>query len=194
MAKKKAVKSKIIITLLAFLLAELSFAQAEQPGILKTILETYYKNEKAVVKGRAQFLFLFCDKANNNEELFETINQLNLPKQESDMLKNRVRGDQSPANWSGELNTIFGSENATLKAKVNDCLSLEAFQEKQKKSTFNNQRLLIVSKPVLYTDHRTALVKVVFYRSIEHNSGSILLMRKVGDRWEIISSLNPWET
>ena len=173
---------------------QLSFGQHDQSGILKTILATYYKTEKPVVKGRAQFLFLFCDKANNNEELFETINQLKLPKQESDMLKNRVKADQTPRDWTDELTKIFTPGNEMLQSKVNACLTFEQYHEKQKISKFNNQRLLIISKPVFYTDGKTALVKVVFYRSIEHNYGSILLMRKVGDNWEITSSLNPWET
>lgn len=187
-------KSKLYIILFIVCAAQFSSAQ-DQSGILKTILATYYKNEKVVVKGRgAQFLFLFCDKANNNEEMFETIKGLNLSRQESDMLKHRVNGDKTPQDWSAELSKIFATENAVLKSKVNDCMSLEAFQERQKKSQFNNQRLLIISKPVFYTNGKTALVKIVFYRSIEHNNGSVLLMTKKGDHWEITSELNPWET
>lgn len=170
------------------------FGQHDQSGILKTILATYYKNEKPIVKDRAQFLFLFCDKANNNEELFETINQLKLPAAESGTLKNRVKADQAAQNWSKELDAIFASENQMLKSKVNACISLEEYHAKQKKSTFNNQRLLIISKPVFFIDGKSALVKVVFYRSIEHNYGSVLLMKKIGDKWEIAESLNPWET
>jgi hypothetical protein len=188
-------KLKHPLALLMFLcLTHLSFGQQDQSGILKTILATYYKTEKPVVKGRAQFVFLFCEKANNNEEMFETINELKLSRNETDMLKNRVKGNQSQANWASELEKIFSSGNDALKTKVNECMSLEAFQEKQKKTNFKNQRLLIISKPIFYTDGRTALVKVVFYRSIEHNSGSVLLMRKNGDNWEITSFLNPWET
>ena len=147
-----------------------------------------------MAKGRAQFLFWFCDKANNNEEMFETINGLKLPPKEASMLKHRVNGDKTPQNWSGELEKIFGHGNEILKSKITDCLSLEEYQARQKKSAFNNQRLLIVSKPVFFTDAKTALVKVVFYRSIEHNYGSVLLMKKVGANWEIKEHLNPWET
>jgi hypothetical protein len=125
--------------------------------------------------------------------MFETINELKLSRSETDMLKNRIK-NQEPANWSRELDAIFASGNEMLKTKVNDCMSLEAFQEKQKKTNFKNQRLLIISKPIFYTDGKTALVKVVFYRSIEHNSGSVLLMKKNGNVWEITSMLNPWET
>ena len=110
------------------------------------------------------------------------------------MLKNRVKADQTPRDWTDELTKIFTPGNEMLQSKVNACLTFEQYHEKQKISKFNNQRLLIISKPVFYTDGKTALVKVVFYRSIEHNYGSILLMRKVGDNWEITSSLNPWET
>jgi hypothetical protein len=187
-------KTKKIVWLFLLCLTQVSFGQ-DQSGILKTILATYYKNEKPVVKGRgAQFLFVFCEKANNNEEMFETINSLKLSKQESAMLKSRVNTDKAAQNWSAELAKILTAENAMLKSKVNECMGLEAFQEKQKKSQFNNQRLLIISKPVFYTNGKTALVKVVFYRSIEHNSGSVLLMTKKGDTWEITSMLNPWET
>jgi len=174
-------------------LIQFSFGQHDQSGILKAILAHYYKNEKVVVKGRAQFLYLSCEKANNNEEIYETINSLNLPKQESNMLKSRIK-DQTQQNWTAELESIFASGNETLKSKVNDCLAVEAFQERQKKSQFSNQRLMIVSKPIFYTNARTALVKVVFYRTNEHNSGSVLLMTKKGDHWEITSFLNPWET
>jgi len=185
-------KFKLLSLLLLFSVF-VSFAQ-DQSGILKTILETYYKNEKPVVKGRAQFLYLYCDKANNNEELFETINALKLPEAEAKALKKQVTTDKAEQNWSGELASIFASGNQSLKSKVNECLALERYQTKQKQSRFNNQRLLIISKPVFYRDGETALVKVVFYRSIEHNYGSVLLMRKNGDLWEISSQLNSWET
>jgi len=38
------------------------------------------------------------------------------------------------------------------------------------------------------------LVKVVFYRNIEHNSGSILLLEKATSGWEIKEYLSPWAT
>lgn len=187
-------KTRFLVSLL-LLLPMFLRAQHNQSGILKTILSTYYKNEKPIVKGRAQFLFLFCDKANNNEELFETIGQLKLPAQETAMLKSRVNTDKTPQHWESELAEIAQSPaNKMLLNKVNTCLGLETFQTKQKQSNFNNQRLLIISKPVFYTDGKTALVKVVFYRSVEHNYGSILLMKKVGDQWQIAEQLNPWET
>ena len=186
---------KLKLFLLLYLPCISMFGQHNQSGILKTILATYYKNEKPIVKGRAQFLFLFCDKANNNEELFETIGQLKLSAQETAMLKSRVNTDKTEQNWSGEISEIAQTPaNKMLLSKVNECLSLETFQTKQKQSNFNNQRLLIISKPVFYTDGKTALVKVVFYRSIEHNYGSILLMKKVGENWQIAEQLNPWET
>lgn len=186
---------KFKLTLLFLLPCFSMLGQHNQSGILKTILSTYYKNEKPIVKGRAQFLFLFCDKANNNEELFETIGQLKLSAQETAMLKSRVNTDKAPQNWANELAEIAQSPTSKmLLSKVNTCLGLETFQTKQKQSNFNNQRLLIISKPVFYTDGKTALVKVVFYRSVEHNYGSILLMKKVGDQWQIAEQLNPWET
>ncbi|RYG39671.1 MAG: hypothetical protein EOO01_29100, partial [Chitinophagaceae bacterium] len=49
--------------------------QNDQTGILQAILKQQYKNEKPVIKGRgSQYLFLYCGKTNNNEEIFETVN------------------------------------------------------------------------------------------------------------------------
>ena len=181
-------------TLVFCLIQPLMLFAQDDSAVLKTILSTYYKNEKAIYKGRNQLLFFYCDKPNNNEELFETINNLKLPPDLSRKLKQQVTSDIQPEQWATELNTILSAEKSTLPQKVNTCLSLEQYQEKQKKFNLNNQRLMIVSKPVYYPDGKHALVKVVFYRSIEHNNGSVLLMEFTNNSWIIKEQLNPWST
>lgn len=186
---------KYLLTILLMLTAVVSPAQStEHPAILETILKTYYKNERPVIKGRAmQYLFLYCDKVNNNEELYETINMLDLSKNIKSLLKQQVTTNVTPDTWNANLETVFEG-NESLRMKVNECLSLEAFQEIQKKSNKNTHRLMIISKPVFFPDKKTALVKLVFYRTIEHNKGSVLKMEKVGGKWIIKEHLSQWET
>ncbi len=186
----------MLLTVFAFWLmtgAE-SFAQStEYRPILETILRHYYKNEKAIYKGRNQLLFTFCEKVNNNEEMHETINDLKLHANVSSTLKKQIQANTSAEAWQKELDEIFSSDEK-LKIKVNACLSLEEYQQRQIKSQVNNQRLMIVSKPLFFPDKKTALVKVVFYRSIEHNNGSVLKMEKVDGKWTITEFLNSWST
>lgn len=172
---------------------QISTAQSDAAAILKVVLQTYYKNEKPIYKGRNQLLFLFCEKANNNEEIFETVNRLKLPPDEARAIKRQV-ADSSPQNWEAEIAQIFADDHTKLGIKVNACLSLDEYREKQQRFNLNNQRLMIVSKPILFAGGKKALVKVVFYRSIEHNNGSVLLLEKQNNNWEIKDSLNPWST
>jgi len=162
--------------------------------ILKTILANYYKQEKPIYKGRNQLLFFFCDKSNNNEEIYETVNGLKLPPETVRDIKRQVNTDINPENWNSELNEIYAVDKSNLNIKINACLSLEEYQVRQKKYNLNNQRLMIVSKPIFYDNGKRALVKVVFYRSIKHNNGSVLLMEKVENNWVIKEYLNPWAT
>jgi hypothetical protein len=53
---------------------------------------------------------------------------------------------------------------------------------------------MIISKPIYFGNGNNALVKVAFYRSIEHNSGSYLLLEKVNGIWTIKDYLNKWAT
>ena len=53
---------------------------------------------------------------------------------------------------------------------------------------------MIISKPLYYSKGNIALIKVVFYRNIEHNNGSILLLEKVNGVWAIKEFLNTWST
>lgn len=189
----KAHLIKIILILLLFF--ELSFAQeADNAMVLNSILRNYYKTEKAVYKGRSQLLYFYCNQANNNEELFEAIKDHKLPKEFLNEIKLKVTTDLEEKSWSNELNTIFETDKTNLKIKINACLALEQYHEISRRLNLNNQRLMIVSKPLYYSKSNIALVKVVFYRNIEHNNGCILLMEKVNNIWTIKEYLNPWST
>lgn len=180
--------------LLLFCAAPLHAQHNASDDILETIVRHYYKNEKPVVKGRAtQHLFVYCDTPNNNEELFETINQLKLPKETASQLKQQVRTDTAPASWSGTLDKLLTADER-LRVKVNECLSLERYQEKQRTSGLNTHRLMIISKPVFFHGGKSALVKLVFYRTIEHNKGSVLHMELQNGKWIIKEHRNAWET
>lgn len=169
-------------------------AQETDAGLLRAILAHYYKNEKPVYKGRSQLLHFFCDKPNNNEEIFETINKMNLPKSEIVKIRHSVTTDIAPESWQPSLDEIYQDDKTTLKIKINDCLSVEQYHQKRQVLNLNNQRLMIVSKPIIYGTGNFALVKVVFYRSIEHNNGAVLLMEKNDEQWTIRDFLNPWST
>lgn len=175
---------------LAFLFSATALAQDD--AILKSILARYYQNEKVIVKDRNQLLFLFCEKPNNNEEIYETVNGMKLKPETARYIRQQVTADKTPENWSGDYEKALPAEHP-LRKKVNSCLTLEEYQEKQQRFNLNNQRMMIVHKPIVF-EKTKALVKVVFYRTIEHNSGSVLLMEKVGDKWEIRENLNPWST
>lgn len=169
-------------------------AQSDATGILGTVLRNYYKTEKPIYKGRQQLLFFFCGKANNNEEIFEAVQNLKLPAATAKHIRNTVASDTAPADWQAELQAIYKNDPTKLQMKINDCVSVEQYQERRARLNLNNQRLLIVSKPVLYDNAQKALVKVTFYRTIEHNNGSILLMEKVNGAWTIKEFLNSWST
>jgi hypothetical protein len=188
----KSVFHSVLILLL--LSAANVAAQNSDTPLIKTILANFYKTEKPVYKGRNQLLFFYCEKVNNNEEIFETVNQLKLSQAESRSIKSQVSTDIAAESWSAELDAITAADKSSLKMKINACLSLDEYHAKQQKFNLNNQRLMIVSKPVFYANGSRALVKVVFYRSIEHNNGSVLLMEKSADGWIIKEQLNPWST
>ncbi len=171
-----------------------SFAQeADNTAILKMIFTKYYKNEKVIAKGRLQLLNFYCFKAPNNEEVLEVINGNDfLKKNATEIKKQIVIGINE--DWSNEYNLLFNNQNQYLKSKVNACLSLEEFQKVSKQFGENNQRLLIINKPIYFAKNQFALVKVAFYRSIEHNSGRFLLLEKVNGEWVIKEYLNEWAT
>ena len=173
--------------------ANLGYAQENQDTpILKILLSKYYQNEKVIVKNRLQFLSFYCNKAPNNEETFEVINKSPLLKQNAVEIKKQIN-NQLNEDWSKELNIIFNNQNQYLKSKVNSCLSYDEFHKVSKRFNDNNQRLMIVSKP-MYFAQKYCLVKVAFYRNIEHNYGCYFLFEKVNNDWVIKETLNEWET
>jgi len=113
-------------------------------------------------------------------------------KQNSNEIKKQIN-NQLNEDWSKEYNAIFNNQNQYLKSKVNACLSLDDFHKVSKRFNDNNQRLMIVSKP-MYFAKKYCIVKVAFYRNIEHNSGSYFLFEYVNGTWAITETLNEWAT
>ncbi len=186
---------RIFFLLIITLFFQMSSAQnSDDVGIMKTILTTYYKNEKVIVKDRAQYLFLYCERANNNEEILEALNKKKLSAQFSAHVKNMLKTDTSAQSWDSVLDQIIADDKTKLTQKVNGCKTLEQYQEVSKILNLNNQRLMIVSKPLYNPDGKNAFVKVVFYRNIEHNSGAVLYMEKIDGQWKITEYLNEWAT
>lgn len=187
-------KSKILLLFVISLFQHAAFSQeADNTAILKIILSQYYKNEKVIAKGRLQLLSFYCQKAPNNEEVIEVINGHSLLKKNAAEIKKQIIIGLNE-DWSKEYHLLFDNQHQYLKSKVNDCVSLEAFQEITKKFGENNQRLLIINKPIYFAKNQFALVKVAFYRNIEHNSGRFLLLEKVNGQWIIKEHLNEWAT
>ncbi|MDI1317341.1 hypothetical protein [Flavobacterium sp.] len=181
--------------LIAFLLiSPIAFAQeADNAAILKIIFSKYYKNEKVIAKGRLQLLSFYCQKAPNNEEVLEVISKSELLKKNAAEVKKQIDITVNE-NWSAAYDILFYNQNQYLKSKVNACMSFEDYKVASDRLNQNNQRLMIVSKPIYFAKNNYALVKVAFYRNIEHNSGSYLLLQKVNDQWTIIQYLNEWAT
>jgi len=172
---------------------QFGFAQENQDAaILKILLSKYYQNEKVIVKNRMQYLNFYCQKAPNNEETFEVIHKNELLKKNSAEIKKQVNTVVTE-DWAKEMGVIFNNQNQYLKSKVNNCLSLEEYQKISIKANENNQRLMIVSKP-MYFGVKYCLVKVAFYRSIEHNNGCFLLLENINSTWIIKELLNEWAT
>jgi hypothetical protein len=179
----------------AFLLiSPITFAQeADNAAILKIIFSKYYKNEKVIAKGRLQLLSFYCQKAPNNEEVLEVVSKSELLKKNAAEVKKQIDITVNE-NWSAAYDILFDNQNQYLKSKVNACMSFEEYKVASDRLNQNNQRLMIVSKPIYFAKNTYALVKVAFYRNIEHNSGSFLLLQKVNDEWTVIQYLNEWAT
>ena len=182
-----------IIALFFFNTTSVFPQDSDNVQILKIIFNKYYKNEKVIAKGRLQLLSFYCKKAPNNEEVLEVISKSDLLKKNAvDIKKQIIIGIDE--DWSAEYNSLFNNQNQYLKSKVNDCLSLEDFQKVSDRYGENNQRLLIINKPIYFSNNNFALVKIAFYRNIEHNSGSFMLLEKVNGVWTIKEYLNEWAT
>jgi len=176
------------------LISPVAFSQeADNVAILKIIFTKYYKNEKVIAKERLQLLSFYCKKAPNNEEVLEVISKSDLLKKNADEVKKQI-DITVDENWSKEYDILFNNQNQYLKSKVNACLSFEEYKVVSDRYGENNQRLMIVSKPIYFDKSNFALVKVAFYRNIEHNSGSFLLLEKVNGIWEVKEYLNEWAT
>ncbi|WP_333600588.1 hypothetical protein [Flavobacterium sp.] len=183
---------KILFVLL--LIAPVAFSQeADNVPILKIIFTKYYKNEKVIAKSRLQLLSFYCKKAPNNEETLEVISKSEFLQKNADEIKKQI-DITVDENWSKEYDILFDNQNQYLKSKVNSCLSFEEYKIVSDRFGENNQRLMIVSKPIYFAKGNFALVKVAFYRSIEHNSGSYLLFEKTNGIWAIKEQLNEWAT
>jgi hypothetical protein len=188
-------KASFLKLLLALLfVSQISFGQEkDNAAILKVIFNKYYQNEKVIKKGRLQLLTFYCQKAPNNEEVFEVIAKNAILQKNALVIKKQVN-DFKEENWSKEFQILFDKENQYLKSKVNDCLSLEEYQKNSSQFNLNNQRLLIVNKPIYFSNNSFALVKIAFYRNIEHNSGCFFLLEKRDGVWTIKETLNEWST
>lgn len=182
-----------LLILMAIGFSAASFAQQDKEAdLLKIILSKYYKNEKVVVKNRLQLLSLYCKKAPNNEEVNEVIQKNPILKKYAPEIQKQI-DITLDEDWSAAYNAVFNNQNQYLKTKVNSCLSHEEFQKVSKRFNDNNQRLMIVSKPIFFGKN-SALVKVVFYRNIEHNNGGFLLFENVNGVWTLKEILNEWAT
>ncbi|MGL2963747.1 hypothetical protein ACSVH2_08020 [Flavobacterium sp. RSB2_4_14] len=181
-----------IITLFFITTVSVFSQETENAAILKVIFTKYYKTEKVIAKGRLQLLSFYCNKAPNNEEVLEVISGNEWLKKNATEIKKQIVFVNE--NWSEAYNILFNNQNQYLKSKVNACLTLEEFQEISRQYGENNQRLLIINKPIYFANTSFALVKVAFYRNIEHNSGRFLLLEKVNGEWIIKEYLNEWAT
>ena len=187
-------KRLFLLILFFFSNAVVVFSQENNnAAILKIIFAKYYKDEKVIAKNRLQLLRFYCQKAPNNEEVLAVISGNELLKKNAAEIKPQIKPGITE-DWSTEYTTIFTNQNQYLKSKVNSCVSLEEFQTETEKYGENNQRLLIVNKPIYFAKNQYALVKVAFYRTIEHNSGRFLLLEKVNNQWVIKEYLNEWAT
>ncbi len=175
------------------LLSTIATAQEiDSAALLKIIFSKYYSNEKVIVKGRLQLLDFYCKKAPNIEEVLEVITNNEVLKKNAAEIKQQIMPNEET--WEKEYNIVFNNQNQYLKTKVNSCMSFEEYKVVSERYGENNQRLMIVSKPIYFSNNNFALVKVAFYRSIEHNSGSYLYFEKINGAWIIKDYFNQWAT
>lgn len=165
----------------------------DNAALLKIILNHYYTNEKPIVKDRLQLLYFYAEKANNTFEMVEGCKNHPLLKKFLTEIKKQIQGQLKPENWQSEYQLVFTNQNQFLQKKVQTPVSLTDFQTKTQSYGENNQRMLIVNRPI-YLPQNYCLIKVGFYRSIEHNSGSFVLFQKVNGIWQWIEEFNRWET
>lgn len=185
--------SYFLITIFLINVTAVFSQETDNAALLKIIFTKYYKNEKVIAKGRLQLLSFYCKKAPNNEEVLEVISKSDLLKKNADEIKKQII-ITIDEDWSAAYNILFDNQNQYLKSKVNACLSFDEYKTVSDRYGENNQRLMIVNKPIYFANNNFALVKIAFYRNIEHNSGCFLLLEKVDGIWTIKESLNEWAT
>lgn len=117
--------------------------------------------------------------------MLEAVKKNNLPKDFLSEIKQKLKIDNLSENWSQELNEIFVLDKTLLSQKINNCQTLENYCVLSKKTGLSNQRLMIVNKPIFYSKKEVCIVKITFYRNIEHNNGLILLLEKSENKWVI---------
>ncbi len=166
----------------------------ETAAVFKAVVSHYYKNEKPVYKNRGQLLYLYCTQAKPNEELVEAVKSANLPLDFTQEIRAKIKSNTPEKDWTYEWKQLPTKDESLLKKKINGCVSLAKFQEIRNRLQLNNQRLLIITEPLFYSKQKLVLVKVVFYRTIEHNSGAILLLENTDGNWQVIKSINEWST
>lgn len=166
----------------------------ETAAVFKAVVSHYYKNEKPVYKNRGQLLYLYCTQAKPNEELVEAVKSANLPLDFTQEIRAKIKSNTPEKDWTYEWKQLPNKDESLLKKKINGCISLAKFQEIRNRLQLNNQRLLIITEPLFYSKQKLVLVKVVFYRTIEHNSGAILLLEKTEGNWYVSQLLNEWST
>lgn len=187
---------KSFFAVLGMLLSLWTFGQTQvqdNAALLKLILTKYYANEKPIVKNRLQLLFFYSEKANNTVEISEGCKTHPVLKNFYAEIKKQIQIENQQENWNAEFQLLFTNQHQYLQTKVQTPVSLEKFQALNQSFGENNQRMLIVNKPI-YLPNNYCLIKIGFYRSIEHNSGSFVLFQKNNGVWQWIEEFNRWET
>lgn len=162
-------------------------------AVLKIVLTKYYSSEKPIVKNRLQLLYFYEEKANNTIEVVEGCKGHPLLKSYINDIKKQVQVADTPENWHKEYDLLFTNQNQYLQQKIQAPVSLSEFQTKTQQFGENNQRLLILNKPIYLSAHY-CIIKIGFYRSIEHNSGCFVLLQKRAGVWHWVEEFNRWET
>lgn len=183
----------LCITLLLMATGSTFAQEQEDAALLKVIFSKYYKEEKVIAKGRLQLLRFYCKKAPNNEEVLAVIAESDYLKQHAGAIKAQIDYTVNE-DWMAAYQLLFNGQNQYLQRKVNQCFTMEEYKESYTQHGENNQRLMIISKPIYFAKQNSALVKVAFYRTIEHNSSSYLLLEKINGIWTIKEYLYEWAT
>ncbi|MFM2229732.1 MAG: hypothetical protein RL607_990 [Bacteroidota bacterium] len=179
-----------------FLFSGLALGQntvQDNAEILKIVLTHFYSNEKPIVKDRLQLLFFYVEKATNTIEIVEGCKNHPILKTKLTEIKKQIQTNTNAENWNAEYHLVFSNQNQYLQKKVLTPVSLAEFQSKTQSYGENNQRMLILNQPI-YLPNNYCLLKVGFYRSIEHNSGSFVLLQKINGVWKWMEEFNRWET